>query len=406
MTNVASPKVAYLVNQYPKLNHSFIRREIQAIEATGIKVVRFSIREPEGTLLEQADIAEKAATRVILNTGISGLLLATIKLVFTHPLNWLRALLLAFKLGYRSDRGLLLHLIYLAESGVLYQWLQTENIKHLHAHFATNSTAVALLCNKLGGPGYSFTAHGSAEFDRLPSIGIALKLKYARFVAAISLYGRSQLYRYCPPEQWPKLKIIRCGIDETFLDYELLPVSAPPNFVCVGRLSAEKGQLVLLAAARLLNAENHQFTITLIGDGELHDLLKTKIAEYGLQHCVKLAGWADSNAVRHAMRSSRALIVPSLMEGLPVVIMEAFALGRPVISSTVAGIPELVQHEINGWLVTPGSAKDLAAAMQQVLNTTPNQLTEMGRAGRKRVQQQHQIRIEAEKLAGEFLNYI
>ena len=325
MTDDTPPTVAYLINQYPKLNHSFIRREIQAIEATGIKVARFSIREPQGTLLEQADIAEKAVTRVILNAGISRTLIATIKLIITHPLNWLRALNVALRLGYRSERGLLLHLIYLAESCVLYQWLQADNIKHLHAHFATNSTAVALLCYQLGGPGYSFTAHGSAEFDRLPSIGIKLKLRYARFVAAVSLYGRSQLYRYCPPEQWSKLKVIHCGIDETFLDDDQLPVSAAPNFVCVGRLSAEKGQLILLAAARLLNADNQQFTVTLIGDGDLHDLLKAKIAEYELQHCIKLAGWADSSAVRLAMQSSRALIVPSLMEGLPVVIMEAFA---------------------------------------------------------------------------------
>jgi glycosyltransferase involved in cell wall biosynthesis len=114
---------------------------------------------------------------------------------------------------------------------------------------------------------------------------------------------------------------------------------------------------------------------------------------------VGITGWASSSDVAGYIADSRALVLPSFAEGLPVVIMEAFALKRPVISTYVAGIPELVENGVNGWLVPAGSAEALADAMRQALAASPEKLARMGRAGYERVTQNHDIRKEAAKLA-------
>ena len=161
-------KVAYLVNQYPAVSHSFIRREIAALEARGVEVVRFSIRRPPGNLVDPADTAEARVTRVLLGAGPVALLGAWLAAFAAAPRRWLGALWAALKAGRRSDRGVGRHLVYMAEACLLLRWMrqQSPEVGHLHAHFGTNPAAVAMLARLLGGPPYSFTVHGPDEFNQ------------------------------------------------------------------------------------------------------------------------------------------------------------------------------------------------------------------------------------------------
>jgi colanic acid/amylovoran biosynthesis glycosyltransferase len=378
--------VAYLVNQYPAISHTFIRREIEALERTGVSVTRFSVRRAHGELISAADKEEAGRTNVLLDCGALGLAAAVLRVLFFHPVRFISSLFLAVRSGRKSARGLLINLVYLAEACVLVEQLQQRHLRHVHAHFGTNSATVAMLCHSLGNISFSFTAHGPEEFDKAELWHLCDKIARAAFVVAISSYGRSQLYRHCAREVWSKINLVHCGVDASFLDAPLVPVPAAPRLVSVARLSEQKGLFVLLEALGELHRRGRNFELNLVGDGELRHEVERGIARLGLGGKVHLTGWADENTVRRLIQESRALVLPSFAEGLPVVIMEALALGRPVVTTYVGGIPELVAvPDPCGWLVPAGSQDDLVVALEEVLACPPETLAAMGAIGRKRV---------------------
>ncbi len=391
-------RVAYLVNQYPRTSHSFIRREIHALEAQGVEVLRYSLRPPEEELATEADRLEVERTRSVLDEGVLGHAFAVLDTAARRPFALARAVAHGFRLGLRSERGLLRHAAYLAEACVLARWLRRAGADHVHAHFGTNSATVALLCSEVGGPAFSFTVHGPEEFDKPEFLGLGDKVRHAAFVVTISSYGRSQLCRWARYEDWPKLQVVRCGVGEDLLHAEPTPVPRAPRLVCVARLSEQKGQLLLIEAAARLAAEGSRFELVLAGDGPLRGKIEEAIARHGLDGQVKLAGWMSAAQVREAIVASRALVLPSFAEGLPVVLMEALALGRPVVTTAIAGIPELVESGVTGWLVPAGCVDALADAMRAALEAPPARLEEMGRAGAARVARCHDAKQEAGKL--------
>jgi colanic acid/amylovoran biosynthesis glycosyltransferase len=390
-------RIGYLVNQYPKISHTFIRTEIEAVEATGIEVHRYSIRESPDKLIDPADQREQKQTRVLLRGGVveqlTGFLQAGLK-----PAAFARTLATAVRMGTRSERGIARHLAYLAEACILRQWAMESGLQHIHAHFGTNSATVAMLCRMLGGPSYSFTVHGPEEFDKASLISLPLKIEKAAFIAAVSDFGRAQVWRYTSPAEWNKVNVVRCGVDRRFFETIDRTFPAARRLVCVGRLCEQKGQLVLLHAASELKASGATFELVLVGDGELRPVLEAAIDDMQLRDTVRITGWQTPEQVRAHVENSRALVLPSFAEGLPVVIMESLALHRPVISTYVAGIPELVIPAENGWLVAAGSKTQLVQAMREALDASPGRLAEMGLAGHARVRSQHDADENARKL--------
>jgi colanic acid/amylovoran biosynthesis glycosyltransferase len=281
-------------------------------------------------------------------------------------------------------------------------WLREEGSEHLHAHFGTNSATVALLCHALGGPPFSFTVHGPEEFDRPEALGLGEKIAHAAFAVAISSYGRAQLCRWARFEDWPKIQVVRCGVDRELLHADPVPVPAAPRLVCVARLSEQKGHMLLVEAAAALRDQGVAFEITLIGDGPLRPQLEARVRAAGLADRIHFAGWVSGEGVRRAILASRAMVLPSFAEGLPVVLMEALALGRPVVTTAIAGTPELVEAGVTGWLVPAGSAEALVPALRAALEAPQARLEEMGRAGAERVRERHDVRAEAQKLAALF----
>lgn len=395
-------RIAYFINQYPKVSHSFIRREILALERQGIEVQRIALRGWDGELQDNDDIAERSKTRYVLEDGVKGLLKPLLEVLRAQPRRFFRALWLALRMGRRADRSWPYHLIYLAEACRVVQWLQAFGAEHVHAHFGTNSTEVVMLANALGGPHYSFTVHGPEEFDKPQFLHIGEKVRRAAFVAAVSSYGRSQLYRWVAHAHWDKVKVVHCGLEAAFHAGPPVPVPAVPRLVCVGRLCEQKGQLLLLEAAQKLAAQGTTFELVLAGDGEMRAEIETLIARHGLQGQVRITGWISSGQVREELLAARALVLPSFAEGLPVVIMEAMALRRPVLTTYVAGIPELVRPGENGWLFPAGAVQELAAAMADCLGQPDEVLQRMGDAAHQRVLERHDIDTEAAKLASYF----
>jgi glycosyltransferase involved in cell wall biosynthesis len=178
---------------------------------------------------------------------------------------------------------------------------------------------------------------------------------------------------------------VPCGVDSSFLAEPPAPIPAEPRLVFVGRLSDHKAPGLLVEAVSRLARRGIACELTFAGDGELRAEIEAAIAREGLVGRVRVLGFSDEATVRKHIRESRALVLPSFGEGLPVVIMEAFALGRPVVSTYVAGIPELVESGKNGWLVPASSLDALERALQEVLEAPVERLEAMGRDGRARV---------------------
>ena len=395
-------KIAYFVNQYPKVSHSFIRREIVALETQGFPIERFALRGWDGDLVDQEDVAERGRTAYVLGHGLLPVILAFLRELTVNTRAMLHGLRWTVRLARYSDRSLLRHVVSLAEAAWLKVRLISLGISHVHAHFGTNSAEVVMLCHALGGPTYSFTVHGPEEFDRPAALHLREKIEHSRFVVAISSFGRSQLYRWVDRAHWPKIKVVHCGLERPFHEVAPVPVAAERRLVCVGRLCEQKGQLLLIEAAHLLSERGHQFELVLAGDGEMRPAIEAGIARYGLGDKVRITGWISSDQVRAELLAARAMVLPSFAEGLPVVIMEAMALRRPVLTTYVAGIPELVEDGRNGWLFPAGSVEELADVMANCLSMDLDQLQVMGDAARERVLQRHDIDTEVAKLARHF----
>ncbi|TWC56639.1 glycosyltransferase involved in cell wall biosynthesis [Pseudomonas sp. SJZ080] len=395
-------RIAYFINQYPKVSHSFIRREILAVERQGFEVQRIALRGWDAELVDAEDVSERDKTRFVLQDGIKGLLGPALQVLRAQPRRFFSTLWLALRMGLRADRAWPYHVVYLLEACRLLTWLQAFGARHVHAHFGTNSTEVVMLANALGGPAYSFTVHGPEEFDKPQFIHLGEKVRRAAFVVAISSYGRSQLFRWVDHSHWAKVNVVHCGLERSFHDVTPVAVPSVPRLVCVGRLCEQKGQLLLLEAARILAAQDVEFEIVLAGDGEMREQIEALTTQYGLQSKVRITGWISSDQVRTEILAARALVLPSFAEGLPVVIMEAMALRRPVLTTYVAGIPELVRQGENGWLFPTGEVEELAAAMADCLAQPVEVLQRMGEAARQRVVERHDIDTEAARLADLF----
>src|SRR5262249_16902056 len=160
-------------------------------------------------------------------------------------------------------------------------------------------------------------------------------IERAAFVVAVSEFGRTQIFRWCSPAHWSKVHIVHCGVDASFLNGGSTPVPDTNRLVCVGRLCEQKGQLRLLEALGQLSGKRMPFEMYLAGDGPMRPAIEAAIRRQNLGDKVRITGWLSNEAVRRHIKEARALVLPSFAEGLPVVLMEALALGRPVVTTHV-----------------------------------------------------------------------
>jgi glycosyltransferase involved in cell wall biosynthesis len=391
-------KIAYVLNTYPQRSHSFIRRELHALERRGVQVLRLAMRRADQAMSDPLDKAEEARTEHVLAAGPFALIAATLRQFAGAPGPALAALRLALRTGRLSDKGIVRHLIYFAEACYVAARCKAEAVDHTHAHFGTNAATVAMLTHALTGIPFSFTVHGPEEFDSPRSLSLGEKTRRAAFTVAISQFGRSQLCRWADPKVWKDIHVVHCGIEPAaFRDPPPLP-GGPPRLVCIGRFAEQKGHLILVEAMAALRQSVPDLHLTLVGDGEMRAQIEDAIRAHGLQAAVSITGWVGEDRIRAELAAAHALVAPSFAEGLPMVVMEAMAAARPVIATYVAGNPELVQPGQTGWLVPAGDVAALAAGIHAMAETPTGDLRAMGLKGRDRVLQRHDIDAEAGRL--------
>jgi glycosyltransferase involved in cell wall biosynthesis len=287
---------------------------------------------------------------------------------------------------------------YLALACHFARRLESQGVELVHNHLGSSSATIAMLASSLSGIPFSLTIHGGQIFFEPRQWALGEKIARSAFTACISDFCRSQCMLFTPHEAWDRLAIVRCAVDEGFLGGPEEPLPEGHNLVSVGRLSQEKGHLLLLEAVARLAREIVDLRLTLVGDGPMRPTLERRMAELGLEKVVRITGLLGAEEVRRQLRAAQAFVLPSFTEGLPVALMEAFAQRRPVVATSVGAVSELVRPGETGWLVNPGSVEAMADALRELLRTAPGRLAEMGRRGAALVAERHRASTEVPKL--------
>ena len=395
-------RLAYLTSQYPAASHTFIRREVEALRELGWTIDTFSVRSPgNGEADNDSDRAEQARTYYILRQSPFAILGAHAASFLSNPARYLRTLGLALSHRAPGVRGLFLALAHFAESMVLARELKRRGAEHLHNHFANSAATVGLLASRQLGIGWSFTMHGISETDFPAGLMLGRKIEAADFVACVSWFGRAQGLRLVDADHWDKLQVVRCG-----LPLDRLPLRGPRDegestIICVGRLSPEKGQAGLLRAFASLKETRPGLKLQLVGDGPDRAALEALAAELDVAQAVTFVGRLSETETLAEIAGSDMLVLPSFMEGLPIVLMEAMALGVPVVASRVAGIPELVEDGVTGLLFTPSDWDALAGSIERLLDDK-TLCDSIGQRAAEKVEAEFDARKSAQRLAALF----
>ena len=381
-------RVGYLTNLYPFPAHTFVRREIQALERAGVDVRRFSIRQAPSELVDRQDISEFRRTDILLDGNWWSLAWAVLAKLVRSPRRLAGAGCLAWFLGGTSERGRLRHLAYLVEACWLVRKLERDGVRHLHAHFATNPATVAWLCHRLGGPRFSFTAHGIDAFLGAEEEVLRAKISAAAFVVGVSEAGVDTLRRLCSGCSG-KIHLVRCGLPECWLNAEPTEIPESKRLLFVGRLAEEKSVASILRCTRSLVDEGRGVRLRIAGDGPQKADLEADAARLGIDDSVDFLGWLPGSQVASELRSARALVMASNFEGLPTAIIEAYSLGRPVVATDAGAVSELVRSGETGWLVPIGDDEALLQALREVVSAPTATLSNLAMAGRAQVRRDH-----------------
>src|SRR6185295_16529102 len=400
-------RIAYLVSQYPAASHTFIRREVTGLRARGFDVETFSIRPPTGVAkLAGIDQREAEATWYVLPTSAARVARSHARALLKRPRAYASTLRRA--LGHRVPgvRALVWAAFHFVESIDLAGEIEKRGVDHLHNHFANSGANVGLLAAHYLRLNWSLTLHGTSEFDYPAGMLLAEKIEAANFVACVTHFGRAQAMRIVDPKHWHKFVIVRAGIDPPPLparDGAPAPGAARqrPLIVCVARLSPEKGHAGLLQAFGRLVAAGFDADLELLGDGPDRARIEEQIRVLGLSERVQLRGQVSEDQVMEALSRATVLVLASFMEGLPVTLMEALALGVPVIAPCVAGIPELVEHGVSGLTFPPGDWDRLAQVLRELL-ADPALQQRLARKVRRRVEAEFFVERSLEPLVGAF----
>lgn len=379
-----------LLSRFPTVTETFILREVDEMERQGQRVRLVPMLKETPAVVH--DAARPWTARALYTRYLSpAIALANLRALIRQPIRYL-SLFLRLIAGTVTHPATLLRTIAVFPKSVyLAQQLSREGVRHVHAHFATHPTTMALIIASLSDITFSFTVHAhDIQIDR--SL-LGWKLRETRFVRSISDYNKrflEDLY----PQAHGKIMVVHVGIEpEKYEDNARRFQSTTPGIpkvLCVAAHRPYKGLPVLIEACRILRDEGVLFQCDVLGTGPLTSEYEQLIRTKGVEQVIHLRGAKPEHVVADMMGEATLFVLPSIiasdgqMEGIPVALMEAMASSRAVVSTAIAGIPELVDHGVNGLLVEQGDARALAIAMRTLLEDGPR-AKEMGRRGQEKV---------------------
>jgi colanic acid/amylovoran biosynthesis glycosyltransferase len=390
-------EVAYLFERFPSFGQTFCYREVAALEREGLKVHVYSIRRPAGEPKQDWD--EQLVRRVHYLPEESALVREVDQALRAGKVSR-EARDAVEKWGRQSDFLRLYQAVYVGLR------LQQNGLRHLHAHFAGMAARTAFWIKQFFGIPYTFTAHANDIFaPRDFVVSLAKLMESAAAIVTVSDYAAG-LLKDRSPESAAKVHRIYNGVDLSGFhpaDFG----SGIPAIVSVGRLIEKKGFADLIAACRLLQPRGRDFVCEIIGEGPLEAALQAQVADAGLQSVVKLVGPQTQSQIALRLANATIFVLPCTreegggMDNLPTVIIEAMAAGLPVISTPLAGVPEMVEHEVSGELVPEHDPKAICAAMERCI-ADPVRARRFGDRGREIAREKFSIEASARALVGLF----
>jgi colanic acid/amylovoran biosynthesis glycosyltransferase len=394
-------EIAYLTSEYPAVSHTFIKREVTALRRRGVSVHTFSVRRGTQESATAPASADTDTTFTVLDQSIARFAGSHLRTFFRSPGRYLRTALFALHHRPPGLKALLLSFAYFAEAGVLADEIRRRSIQHLHTHFANAGATVGLLSARLAGTTWSFVVHGPSETDYPAGYLLGEKVIAADMVVCVSWFGHSQAMRLVDSNHWGKFRLVRCGLPFDALPQPVLEGRNPSMIICVGRLCADKAQAGLLKAFAKVRDRFPKAELVLVGDGPSRPELEELAQSLGIADATVFRGRLPEQETLAEISRAGMMVLPSFWEGLPVALMEAMALGIPVITSRIAGVPELVHDGDNGLLFAPANWSELAAAMAKLLDD-PALGSRLASAARIAVERQHDIQQSASFLDGYF----
>lgn len=391
-------RVLYVVSLFPCWSETFIAREIATLVAAGVDVRILSLKPPSEKFVQPE--AAALLSRVRHPGGALRDAAAAFGAWLRHPLVFGGA---ALRIAWRlraQPMALAKSLAALARGMAQLGWIESFDPDLLHAHWATYPSTVAMsLAAALRKP-FGFTAHAHDIFvdDHL----LLEKLGKADLPVTISRYGVDWLSERVTPLARERLHVVHCGVDLPAFAFRR-EGRAGDLIAAVGRLDPIKGFDVLVEALALLAAEGVRFRCRIVGEGPQQAALEAAIACHGLHGRVELLGARPQAEVRALLHEAACFVLPSVVtadgnrDGIPVALMEAMAVGAPVVSTFVSGIPELVDDGRDGLLVAERDPVALAAALRRLL-ADADLREAVAAAARARVEREFDARVEAGKL--------
>lgn len=405
---VQARDLAYLVSRYPTLSMIFVLREVLALRGLGFRIETASINPPDRPpdQLTSQERDEAGRTYCVKCAGALGAAVAFGKTFLTNFPGLWRGFAFTFCLAGLNLPKLFLNFMYFVEALMVGQWMRRNHQTHLHVHLASQAASVGLFVHRIFNCGYSLTVHGPDEFSDVEGHSLRQKISAANFIVCISSYTRSQLMNLSPYVHWSKFVVVRLGVDVSLF---APPADKKPSeifeILCVGRLTPAKGQHLLIEAVGRLALQGRPVRLRLVGSGPDEQSLREHATNLRSPDTVVFEGAVNQDRIRSFYQSADVFCLPSFAEGLPVVLMEAMAMQLPCVSTTIAGIPELIRDDIDGLLVPPSDVEALTQALRRLMEDE-NLRTRLGENGRTRVLEHYDIAANIQKLAEVFANFV
>jgi glycosyltransferase involved in cell wall biosynthesis len=386
-SSAASPqRIAYLLSRFPAVSHTFFLNEVRELRRQGLTIETASINQPDRSRssMPAVEVEESRKTYYIKSAGAARAAMIAAKTVLLRPDVFVRGLANALRLSRWDLNAIVFALFYFVEALLLGDWMRSRGHRHLHIHFCGPVATVGMIAAKAWGFTYSLTVHGPDEFYDVEKYYLRQKVENAKFILCISDFCRSQLMRIAAPEHWNKMRVIRLGIaPDVFVSArENSKLENVLEILCVGRLVPSKGHLILLRACAALVAKGYMFRVRLVGAGADRKHLEVFAKQVGIAAIFE--GAKSHDEIRQLLNHADIFALASFAEGVPVALMEAMAMEIPCVSTSIAGIPELIRDGFDGLLVPASSVEALASAIERLIED-PLLRRSLGASGRKRV---------------------
>ena len=397
-------RLVYIVSLFPKLSETFILREIMELRRLGHEVTILSLKK-DGEPLVHAEARDLIPATIYPRSGLA-LLSAAAFYLLRAPLALLR-IGVAVVLSHASRPAMLVRALALMVLTLpLAKLVRDRRIEHLHAHWATWPALSAWMTSRLNGIPYSVTGHAHDLF--LPNPMLPRKVADSKFFATISEFNRALLIQICGAGALSRVRLIRCGLPlDRFPFRAHAGPAAPPRIVSVGRLVDYKGFDVLIRACGILRDGGTIVSCLIAGEGPERGRLESLVSELKLEGIVTLAGGRRQEEVIGMLTDADLFVLACVrgadgqQDGIPIVLMEAMALGLPAVSTKLSGIPELVIDNVTGLLVAPGDAAHLAAAMRRLLEDMPL-AARLAESARRLIEKEYDLSVSVARLCEGF----